>query len=432
MTFSAKNLPSGLKLDSKTGIITSFLKTIGDYKVLVSASNALGVAERELKIVVGNQLCLSPPMGWCSWNAWLKKVDQKKMEEAAEYLVRTGLKDHGFLFVNIDDGWQGVRSGKDNALQANEKFPNMKGLCDKIHALGLKAGIYHTPWMTSFGTLPGGTASSPDGNWNVSDRTYKIGSYSFLNQDAKLWSEWGFDYCKWDWFPHEIKDIISVAGALRLTGRDMICSVSNRAVFEHLPTYMKYTNLWRTTNDFLGHWEHLQTIGFAQDRWAEFGGPGHWLDMDQLVLGYAWGGQSCNLTPDEQYLETSMWCLMSAPILISFEFEKIDQFTLRLLSNDEVLDIDQDPLGKPARRVLARGPLDVWLKDLEDGSKAIGFFNRSREAMKETINLNEIGLSSKYLFRDLWKRADLGVVSGSITVEPSPHGVKFYKITKVN
>jgi len=344
-------------------------------------------------------------------------------------MVRLGLKDHGYLYVNIDDGWQGARGGNDNALQANEKFPDMKGLCEKIHKLGLKPGIYSTPWMTSYGKLPGSTAATPDGKWSKDKIEFKVGPCSFLNQDAKQWGEWGFDYCKWDWHFHKPNEIIAVSEALKQSGRDMLCGLSNRAVFEHGQTYVKYANSWRTTNDLLSHWVFLATIAFAQDQWAQFGGPGHWLDLDSLLMGFAWG-KPANVTPDEQYLQMSMWALTSAPLWISCAFENIDEFTLRLLTNDEVLDIDQDPLGKPARRKLMRGQFEVWVKDLQDGSKAVGFFNRGREPMNETIDLKEIGLNGKQSVRDLWKRADLGAVEGKITITPAPHGVQLYRITQ--
>ena len=429
ITFSAKNLPSGLQLDSQSGRITGCLQTQGEHRVVVSARNALGTVERELKIVVGDQLSLCPPMGWSSWNVWLKQVDRSKVEKAAELMVSTGLKDHGYLFVNIDDGWQGERGGQENALQANEKFPDMKGLCDDIHKLGLKAGIYSTPWMTSYGKFPGSTAATPDGKWSKDQIEFKVGPCSFLKQDAKQWAEWGFDYCKWDWHFHKPEEIIAVSEALKASGRDMLCGLSNRGVFEHAKTYVKHANAWRTTNDLLGHWEHLQTIAFAQDRWAAFGGPGHWLDMDSLICGFAWG-KPTGVTPDEQYLQMSMWALMSAPLWTSCDFDKLDEFTLRLLTNDEVLDVDQDALGKPARRTWTRGQLEAWVKDLEDGSKAIGFFNRSREALQATIDIKALGLGGKYLVRDLWKRADLGSVEQTISVCPPPHGVQLYKLTR--
>jgi alpha-galactosidase len=425
MTYSAKNLPDGLKLDSQTGRITGCLKSKGEHRVLLSARNELGIAERELKIVVGDQIALSPTMGFCSWNAMLKDVSQEKVEKAAELLVSTGLKDHGYLYVNIDDGWQGARGGQENALQANEKFPDMKGLCDKIHSLGLKAGIYHTPWMTSFGKLPGGTAATPDGKWSLekNGKSFQVGPYSFLNQDARQWGEWGFDYCKWDWVFHKPEEIIAVSKALKQSGRDMICSLSNRAVIEHARTYVEHANSWRTTNDHLSRWVILQTIGFSQNQWADFVGPGHWIDLDQLTVGIAWLGKPTNLTPDEQYLQFSMWCLMSSTFLISCELDKLDEFTLRLLTNGEVLDINQDPLGKPARRTLTRGPLDVWVRDLEDGSKVIGFFNRTREPLNATVDLGKLGITGPQKVRDLWRREDLEDCSGSFSVSPRPHGV---------
>lgn len=431
MSFSSRNLPPELQLNPDTGQITGCLRTNGEYRVALTARNDLGASERELRIVVGDNIALVPAMGWNSWCAWLKKVDQQKMEQAAELLVSTGLKDHGYLYVNIDDGWQGTRGGKDNALQPNEKFPDMKGMCDKIHQLGLKAGIYHTPWMTSYGRYPGGTSAYPDGKWTreIDGNSHSVGPYAFLNQDARQWGEWGIDFCKWDWLLNRAPEIVAVSDSLKQSGRDMICSLSNRAVYDLGPTFVAHANSWRGANDFLGRWTFLANIAFSGDRWAKYTGPGHWPDMDMLVCGVAWG-KPTGLTPDEQYVEMSMWCLMSSPILISCELERLDEFTLRLLTNDEVLDISQDPLGKAARRTLTRDLLDVWVKDLEDGSKAIGFFNRSREPLQATIDLKALGLSGKYSVRDLWKRADVGSVDQEITVSPPPHGVQLYKLTR--
>jgi alpha-galactosidase len=210
----------------------------------------------------------------------------------------------------------------------------------------------------------------------------------------------------------------------------MVCSLSNRAVIEHAKTYVEHANSWRTTNDHLSRRVILQTIGFSQNQWADFAGPGHWLDLDQLTVGYAWQGKLTNLTPDEQYLQMSMWCLISSTLLISCELDRLDEFTLRLLTNDEVLDINQDPLGKAARRALTRGPLDVWVKDLADGSKAVGFFNRAREPLEAVVDLKGLGLTGKYHVRDLWKRVDLPDAEGQITVNPAPHGVQLYTFTQ--
>jgi len=432
MSFSARNLPPELQLNAATGQITGCLRTKGEYRVAVTARNELGSAERELKLVVGDKISLTPAMGWNSWCAWLKTVDRQKVEKAAELLVSTGLRDHGYLYVNIDDGWQGTRGGKENALQANEKFPDMKGMCEKIHQLGLRAGIYHTPWMTSYGRYPGGTSAHPDGKWTKEQdgNSFSVGPYSFLNQDARQFAEWGIDFCKWDWILNKAPEIMAVSDALKQSGRDMICSLSNRAVYELGPTFVEHANSWRIANDFLGRWTFLANIAFSGDRWTKYTGPGHWPDMDMLVCGVAWG-KPTGLTPDEQYVEMSMWCLMSSPLLISCELEKLDEFTLRLLTNDEVLDIDQDALGKPARRKWRNGQLEAWVKDLEDGSKAVGFFNRAREPLEATVDLTTLGLTEKCHVRDLWKRVDLPEVEGQITVKPAPHGVQLYKITQM-
>lgn len=432
MTFGAKDLPKGLTLDPKTGRITGKLNERGEFKVMLSAENELGKNERELKIIVGDQIALSPPMGWNSWLAYLGDVDQEKMEKTAELMVSLGLKDHGYIYVNIDDCWQGERTGKDMALQPNKKFPDMKAMCDKIHSLGLKAGIYHTPWMSSFARFRGGSAltAEPDGPWTREKARFSVGPVSFLNQDARQFGEWGFDYVKWDWHPQEPKDIIAVYEASKQSGRDMVISLSNRAIFDYPEVYKKYANTWRTTNDSLGRWIFLNTILFGQDRWVEYVSPGNWIDLDLLAVGHCWK-RPVTLTPDEQYTQFSMECLMASPLLISSDLEKIDEFSLRLLTNDEVIDINQDPLGKAARKKFSEKGLEVYMKDLEDGSKAIGFFNRNREPLEKTIPLKDLGLSGKYKVRDLWKREDLADIEGSITVNPNPHGVQLYKITQI-
>lgn len=444
MTFAARNLPQGLELNAESGRITGCLHDKGEYRVLLSARNALGAAERELKIVVGPQLSLSPPMGWSTWNAYLGYIDQAKVIKTAELMVSLGLKDHGYLYVNIDDGWQGQRGGEDKALQPNEHFPDMKSLCDKIHRLGLKPGIYSTPWMTSYGRFPGSTASNPEGKWSTDKLENRIGPFSFLNQDARQWGIWGFDYCKWDWHVHKAETIIAVSDALKQSGRDILCGLSNTGVLTLGDTYVKYANSWRTTGDLTSHWGLLYTYAFSQDQWARFGGPGHWLDLDSLLVGYAWPqeiratdgsiklrGKPQGVNPDEQYLMMSMWALMSAPLWVSCELETLDEFGLRLLTNDEVLDINQDPRGKPARRKWKQGQLEAWVKDLDDGSRAVGFFNRSRDALEAKMDLKELGLSGKYQVRDLWKRADIGMVDHNITINPRPHGVQFYKMVQV-
>ena len=231
--------------------------------------------------------------------------------------------------------------------------------------------------------------------------------------------------------------------ALRSSGRDIVFSLSNSASFEHAADWARLANCWRTTGDIWDRWEQspadwqygVSEIGFNQDRWAPFGGPGHWNDPDMLVVGHVGWGPALHLTklsPDEQYSHISLWCLFSAPLLIGCDMERLDPFTLGLLSNDEVLALDQDSLGLPAERVGTVGAIDVFMKPLEDGSRALGFFNRARQTEAATYNkLSRIGLAGRYHVRDLWRQKDLEDTRGSLKLSVPGHGVVLLKVTRV-
>jgi alpha-galactosidase len=444
MRFAVEGLPQGLAVDGETGRITGTLEQRGEYKLVLRATNSLGTAEKKFRIVVGDRICLTPPMGWNSWNCWAAAVDQDKVLRSARAMVKSGLIDHGWTYVNIDDTWQGVRGGKHNAILGNEKFPDMKQLCDDIHAMGLKAGIYSTPFMTSYAKCCGGTSNDPAGAWSkqlAAEKYQKLGKFSFEENDAGQWAQWGFDYLKYDWFPNDVPHVEAMSKALRKCGRDVVYSLSNSAPFEHAADWARLANCWRTTGDIRDHWDTshgdwflgVSEIGFSQDRWAAYAGPGHWNDPDMLVVGYVgWGPKlhPTKLTPDEQYTHISLWCMLSAPLLIGCDMERLDPFTLSLLTNDEVLALDQDGLGRQASRVAAWGAVDVYLKELEDGSKALGIFNRGQQA--ETMNFNRlslIGFAGKQHVRDLWRQKDLGDAASTVKVTVRAHGVVLLKLT---
>lgn len=322
----------------------------------------------------------------------------------------------------------------------------MKKLCDEIHAMGLKAGIYSTPWITSYAKFPGGSSDHPAGVWSkelASDKQYRHGKYSFAENDARQWAEWGFDYLKYDWSPNDVDHTSEMSTALRKSGRDIVFSLSNSAPFEHAADWARLANCWRTTGDIWDRWQEtsadwqygVSEIGFIQDRWAPFAGPGHWNDPDMLVVGYVGWGPALHLSKlsaDEQYSHLSLWCLLSAPLLIGCDMDRLDPFTLGLLSNDEVLAIDQDAVGKPALHVGALGAVDVFAKDLEDGSKALGFFNRASQSETVTYNkLTRIGLAGKRRVRDLWRQKDLETASGSVKLSVPGHGVMLLKVSPV-
>ena len=443
MTFSASNLPRGLKLDSKTGRITGKLKRAGEFSVTLRAKNSLSVAEKPFRIVVGDDIELTPAMGWNSWNCWAEAVDQDKVLRSARAMIASGLDQHGWTYINIDDTWQGKRGGKFNAIQPNQKFPDMKTLCDEIHALGLKAGIYSTPWVRSYGGRIGGSAENPEGTFDSSPTKsprnkkvlpYAIGKYSFATNDAKQWVAWGFDYLKYDWNPIELPAVVEMAGALRATKRDIVLSLSNNSrdrLLDRIAEIAPFAQSWRTTGDINDSWDSLSRIGFTQDAWTSFSKPGHWNDPDMLIVGWVgWGPKlhPTKLTPDEQYTHISLWCLLSAPLLIGCDMEKLDAFTLNLLSNDEVLAVDQDTLGKHATQVAGQGDLKVYAKPLDDGSMAVGLFNTSAAETTITANWSDLKLTGKQTVRDLWRQKDRGVFENKFEATVASHGVVLIRV----
>ena len=252
--------------------------------------------------------------------------------------------------------------------------------------------------------------------------------------DAAQWAEWGFDYLKYDWNPVELPQVVEMAGALRATKRDIILSLSNNShdrLLDRIAEIAPFAQSWRTTGDISDSWGSLSGIGFSQEPWAPFSGPGHWNDPDMLVVGWVgWGPKlhQTKLTPDEQYTHISLWCLLSAPLLIGCDLEKLDAFTLSLLSNDEVLAVDQDALGKQAVRVAGENDLDVFAKPLENGSLAVGLFNRSATNATVTANFSDLKISGKQTVRDLWRQKDIGVFTDKFEVPVASHGVVLVRL----
>jgi alpha-galactosidase len=448
MQFTVDNLPAGLSLDPTTGQITGTLQRAGEYKVTLRASSTIGAAQKAFRIVAGRDIALTPAMGWNSWNCWGPSVDQQKVLRSARAMAASGLINHGWTYINIDDTWQGKRTGPGHALQGNEKFPDMQALCREIHSLGLKAGIYSTPWVTSYAKFPGGSSDNADGSWSqalANEAGHRHGKYSFEAADARQWAAWGFDYLKDDWNPLDVPHVSAMSKALRKSGRDIVFSLSNSSPFDHAADWARWANSWRTTSDIWEKWVTpgefwqygVSEIAFNQDRWTPYAGPGHWNDPDMLVVGYVgWGPDlhKTSLTPDEQYTHISMWCLLSAPLLIGCDLERLDDFTVNLLCNDEVLALDQDALGKQARRVATAGPVDVYLKDLEDGSKAVGFFNRDSTAQDLAFDkFYFIGFPGPVHIRDLWRQMDLpdlhDTTKEKFKLTVPAHGVQLYKMT---
>ncbi|HVV74027.1 MAG TPA: NPCBM/NEW2 domain-containing protein [Verrucomicrobiae bacterium] len=422
MTFAADKLPAGLQLDPANGQITGVLAQAGTYTVTLRARNALGSAKRALKIVCGNTIALTPPLGWNSWNGFGCDVTEDKVKAAADAMVASGLINHGWTYINIDDCWEAGRDADGNVL-SNEKFPDMKGLTDYVHSKGLKIGLYSSPGPK--------TCAGHEG------------SYQHEELDARRYAEWGFDYLKYDWCsygdiaPHPdhaalMKPYQVMRSALDKAPRDIVFSLCQYGMGNVWEWGAEVGgNCWRTTGDITDTWSSMSGIGFGQAGHEKYAGPGHWNDPDMLVVGYV--GWSANvrpthLTPNEQYTHISLWCLLCSPLLIGCDMTKLDDFTLNLLTNDEVLDVSQDPLGRQAGRVLKDGDHEVWAKDMEDGSKAVGLFNLGEDESTVSVHWTDLGLSGKHAVRDLWRQQDLGKFSGQFQAKVPRHGVVLVKV----
>lgn len=434
MNVSVEQLPEGVKLDSKTGRIYGIAKQAGTYKLQVKAENKLGSDSKDLTLVIGDKLLLTPPMGWNSWNVFGAGINQEKVIGAADAMIKFGLNNYGYTYINIDDGWQGSRGGKYNAIMPNEKFPDMKGMIDYIHSLGLKVGIYSSPWVWTYASYTGGAADTKDGQIFKKEKRY--GEFNFHEEDVKQWVEWGFDYLKYDWNPNDIEHTTLMSETLKKSGRDIAFSISNAAPFELAGEWAKLTNVWRTTFDIHDSWYSMTAIGFTQHKWQQFGGPGHWNDPDMLVVGkVGWGGdiRKSKLTADEQYTHISLWSILAAPLLIGCDLSLLDEFTVKLLTNSEVIAVDQDVAGIQGDRVKfdKQNQIEIWSRPLADGSLAVGLFNLSDKEQSISVTWSELGISGDRKVRNLWKQADLGTFNDSFSNSVPSHGVGFFKLAGV-
>lgn len=425
LTYSAKNLPQALNLDTKTGIITGTVSKEGTYKVDITVSNKLGKASRKLTIIAGQgKLAQTPPMGWNSWNVWGLSVDAEKVKAAADAMVKSGLASHGFQYINIDDGWEKGRNAN-GEIVPNEKFPDMKALADYVHSRGLKLGIYSSPGPKTCGGYEG--------------------SWKHEKQDAESYAKWGIDYLKYDWCSYSLvvrgkgidilqKPYREMRAHLDAVDRDIVYSLCQYGMGKVWKWGESVGgNLWRTTGDINDSWLSLKSIGFKQPKIAEFAGPGHWNDPDMLVVGkVGWGPtlHQTKLTKAEQITHLTIWAMQAAPLLIGCDMANLDQFTLDLLTNDDVLAVDQDPLGKAATVKAKKGSTEVWARPLFDGTLAVALFNRGKNPVSVTANWSDLGLEGGQPVRDLWQRKDLGSFNNSFTAEVLPHGAVMLKIGK--
>jgi alpha-galactosidase len=368
------------------------------------------------------KLAATPPMGWNSWNHFAGKVDDADVRAAADAIVASGMRDAGYIYVNIDDTWQGQRDAQGN-IQPNSKFPNMKALADYVHSKGLKLGIYSSPGPKTCAGYEG--------------------SYGHEQQDANTYAKWGMDYLKYDLCsyggimrkeakgdPQKQWAMMKQAYekmhvALQNTHRPIVyslCQYGLDAVWNWGPQVGG--NLWRTTGDINDSYDRMSLIGFSQAGLAKYATPGHWNDPDMLEVGNG------KMTPDEYRTHMTLWTMLAAPLLAGNDLSKMDETTKSILMNKEAIAVDQDPMGKQGDRVVAVGPFEIWMKPLKDGSRAVALFNRSESVYPITVQLSSVGFDGPVHARDLWAHKDLGTLHGSYTAVVPKHGAVMLRLSR--
>jgi len=356
-----------------------------------------------------NGLALTPPMGWNSWNKFHAAVNDAGVRAMADTIVSSGMRDAGYVYVNIDDTWEGTRDAQGN-IQSNSKFPDMKALGDYIHSKGLKFGIYSSPGPKTCAGYEG--------------------SYLHEDQDARTWASWGVDYLKYDWCsassvygPEEMKQAYEkMALALRATGRPIVLSLCEYGWLDVGEWGAAAGgNLWRTTGDISDRYASMANIGFNQNGRESAAGPGHWNDPDMLEIGN--GG----MTDDEYRTHLSLWSLLAAPLLAGNDLSKMTPDIRAILTNRDVISVDQDKLGRQGTRVSQQGSLEVWKKPLAGGAAAVGLFNRGDQPASLTVTWSDLGLPARPRARDLWTQQDLPRAAG-YTAQIPAHGVVLLRV----
>ncbi len=365
--------------------------------------------------VADNGLARTPPMGWNSWNKFGHSIDDAAVRGVADAMVKSGMKDAGYVYINIDDTWEGDRDAQGNIL-TNKKFPNMKALADYVHSKGLKLGIYSSPGPNTCAGYEG--------------------SYGHEEQDARTYAAWGIDYLKYDWCgarilysDEEMQAIYQKMGdALLATGRPIVyslCQYGRQDVWKWGADVGG--NLWRTTGDIRDAWESMARIGFGQNEHASYAKPGHWNDPDMLEIGNG------HMSDTEYKTHMSLWSMLSAPLIAGNDLREMTPAIHDILTNREVIAIDQDKDGKQATRTSKSEDQEIWVKQLADGGQAVGLFNLNEKDAKMTVKWADLGMKQapKHA-RDLWEHKDvkLDKKSSEYSTTVPGHGVVLLRIGK--
>ncbi len=361
-----------------------------------------------------NGLAKTPPMGWNSWNKFAGRIDDATVRAIADAMVANGMKTAGYQYVNIDDTWEGDRRDAQGNITTNNKFPDMKALADYVHGKGLKIGIYSSPGPNTCAGYEG--------------------SYGHEEQDARTWAAWGIDYLKYDWCgarniykDEEMQPLYQIMGdALQKSGRAIVfslCQYGRQDVWKWGPDVGG--NSWRTTGDIRDTWESMSEIGFNQDVLASYAAPGHWNDPDMLEIGN--GG----MTETEYRTHMSLWAMLAAPLLAGNDLRSVPQPVLDILTNADVIAIDQDQAGKQGRRIWKAGDQEAWIRELAGGAQALAIFNRAGKDANVTLNWSDLGIrKAPKSARDLWLHREVRLGKTGYSGNLPAHGVLLLRLGK--
>jgi alpha-galactosidase len=368
------------------------------------------IAPPALHKVPDNGLAKTPPMGWNSWNKFHGRVDDAAVRGMADAMAGNGMKEAGYLYINIDDTWEGDRDTT-GVIHANKKFPDMKALADYVHGKGLKLGIYSSPGPNTCAGYEG--------------------SYGHEEQDARTWAAWGIDYLKYDWCAarniytdEEMQAVYQKMGdALRAAGRPIVyslCQYGRADVWKWGPDVGG--NLWRTTGDIRDTWDSMAGIGFRQNELAQWAKPGHWNDPDMLEIGN--GGMS-----DTEYQShMSLWAILAAPLLAGNDLRSMSPLTMAILTNREVIAVDQDKDGRQGKQAWKSGDQEIWVRELAGGERAVAMFNRGADSASFMVKWQDLGMKPPAHIRDLWGHKDESFEGPEHSVTVPSHGVVLWRV----
>lgn len=463
LKYEVLNLPKGVKINKKNGVVSGVIKAPGEYVINLVAQNQFGKTSKSFTLVIGDKLALTPPMGWSSWYSFGRNVTLDKVIRSAQIMKEKGLQKYGWSVIEIDDPWTnqpakndpiweklklkadgvyGYYEGPDNLpervgsvrnskgeLIPNKFFTNIKKFPAIMHEMGFKAGIYSSPGPLTCGGV--------------------AGSYGYELVDAKFFADSGFDYLKYDWCSYGslaknnskeelIKPFRLMSDALQAQKRDIVhalCQYGMGNVWEW--GNESGGQLWRTEGDVHDSWPSVRNAFKKLSDKAVYVKPGNWNDPDILQIG-AVGAQSSgkagknHLTFEEQRTVMSMWCMLSVPLLIGADMEQLDDATLSLLTNEEIIAVNQDALGKAASLVKTLDNTEFWSKQMEDGSVAVGLLNLSNEERNVKFPFSFLQLDGSQKLRNLWTKVDLGTFKDEFETAIPAHGIVMLQLSKSN